>query len=315
MSLGEALEPLPIMESLGKKDKSAKKNKSKDREHKRKRKHREGDEPGRHKSKKHRIDKRAGKSDSNAAVTESADSPFHVQTASMYLPLAPISLRQPLEGMCAEHLSPLILTHYPPLNGVILSYSSPRMSGHPYKDDGPDVLLKCIDDYAATFAWVTAEFLLFKPQRGGWLEGRINLQNEGHLGLVCWNLFNASIERQRLPKDWMWVGGDDVDNSSDNKDGRQAEESIGYYADSLGNKIEGLIRFRVKDIESSHDRERGFVSIEGTMLDEDEERKLLEKEISRKNRKNLVGGRLGDLRTLGATSLGLTVDHADGSLW
>jgi DNA-directed RNA polymerase I subunit RPA43 len=311
MSLGEDPGSLAVMEPPRKKHKSDKKHKSKDREGKtkRKREHGEDDRSVRHKSKKHRTEKHASKAAPNTAAV---DSPFHVQTASMYLPLAPISQRQPLEGMCAEHLSPLILTYYPPLSGVILSYSDARLSERPYRDDGRDVLVKCVDEYAVGFAWATAEFLLFKPRRGRWLEGHIVLQNEGHLGLVCWNLFNASIERQRLPRDWKWVGARDVESSSDSENGRRAEEGIGHYADAAGNKIEGLIRFRVKDVESSHDRERGFVSIEGTMLDEEDERKLLEQESSRQDRRDLVGRRLGGSRALGATRLRMPVEHPDG---
>jgi DNA-directed RNA polymerase I subunit RPA43 len=298
------------MESPSLKHKSEKKHKSKEGK-KRKRDHEDGEDSRRHKSKKHRKHKSKEESQPNSATRDSGNalsSPFHIQTASIYLPLAPISQRQPLEGMCAEHLSPLILTYYPPLGGVILSYSNPRMSEQPFEDDGNNILLQCVDEYGAAFAWTTAEFLLFKPQRGGWLEGYINLQNEGHLGLVCWNLFNASIERQRLPKDWKWVGleGPAKANEAFTGKGQYAEDGMGYFVDGQGNKIEGTIKFRVKDIESSHDRERGFLSIEGTMLEDAAEKEVLERDLlSRLNSKGLAGRRLGGSKALGATSLGV----------
>lgn len=280
-------------------------------EKKRKRTH---DEDGhKHKSKKHRSEKPVEVEEialekADGPVTETnadfpEESPFHVQTSSLYLPLAPISQRTPIEGICAEHLSPLILTYYPPFHGVVLSYNNPRLSEEPYKNDGSHVLMKSIDEYAVSWAWVTAEFLLFKPTRGGWLEGYVNLQNEGHLGIVCWNLFNASIERQRLPKDWKWIGTEDLDGDG------YAEDGVGYYVDGAGIKIDGIVKFRVKDIESSHDRERGFLSIEGTMLDDKDENELLEQENAiNNNDKTMIGRRLGGARALGATSLGIVAD-------
>jgi DNA-directed RNA polymerase I subunit RPA43 len=295
-----APEPLTATpSSKSNKPRSEKKTKSKE-DKKRKRDHTEDSD--RHKSKKHRT--KEAVTSNMKIIDEPSESPFHTQTSTLYLPLSPISQRQPLEGMCAEHLSPLILTYYPPLSGVILSYSNPRLAEQPFQDDGSETLLKSIDEFGVGFAWVTAEFLLFKPERGGLLEGYINLQNEGHLGIVCWNLFNASIERQRLPKDWNWIGVEETE-----ADGQYANEGIGYYVDGTGAKIDGTIKFRVKDIESSADRERGFLSIEGTMLDSKDENELLDQEASsRKRGRDGSGRRLGGSRALGATSLGIPIE-------
>ncbi|KAL3426877.1 DNA-dependent RNA polymerase i subunit a43 [Phlyctema vagabunda] len=174
-------------------------------------------------------------------MTSPNESPFHVQTCSLYLPLAPVSQRFPLEGLCAEYISTLILTYYPPFSGVVLSYSNPRMSEVPYGDDGDSILLKSIDEYAVSWAWLTADFLLFKPKKGAELEGYVNLQNEGHLSIVCWNLFNASIERRRLPADWKWVR---VDEEAPAEGAKVGEDGIGYYVDGKGKRIEGSIKFR-----------------------------------------------------------------------
>lgn len=225
-------------------------------------------------------------------------SSFHTQTSSLYLPLSPISQLHPLKGICAEHLSPLILTYYPPFHGVVLSYSNVHLSEHPSTSAPGNTLARSVDEYAASFVWVTADFLILEPQRGGWIEGWINLQNEGHLGLVCWNLFNASIERKWLPKSWKWIGagmapgqdkrskklGNTVEEStSQEADADGANEGQGYFEDGYGNKIEGAIRFRVRDIESSQasDKEKGFLSIEGALLSEQEEEDLLAQESAR----------------------------------
>jgi DNA-directed RNA polymerase I subunit RPA43 len=299
------------MDSKKNKSKGDKKHKSTHGEKKRKRDLRE--DGSKSNSKKHKSDKTVPSTTSNLLEAHSTISPFHIQTCSLYLPLAPVSQKYPVEGICAEHLSPLILTYYPPFNGVVLSYSNPRLSEKPYGNDGVDVVLNNIDEYAVSWAWTTAEFLLFKPEKGAWLEGYINLQNEGHLGLVCWNLFNASIERKRLPPDWEWKDVSQMENPEDVGAGETyAQDGVGYYVDGAGNKIEGTIRFRVKEIESSHDRERGFLSIEGTMLSMDDEDRLAQDEKNgTEPTRESAGRRLGGARALGATSLGVPVENED----
>jgi DNA-directed RNA polymerase I subunit RPA43 len=296
--------PIFKMGSEKQRSKSKTKHKSTHGEKKRKRDHGEDG----HKSKKQKSDK--APSQASALEIAAPASPFHVQTASLYLPLAPISQKYPLEGLCVEHISPLILTYYPPFNGVLLSYSNPRLSEKAFKDDGESVLLQNIDEYAVSWAWVTAEFLLFKPEKGALLEGYVNLQNQGHLGIVCWNLFNASIESKRLPSDWKWKDVSEMRNGEDAVAGETyAEEGPGFWVDGEGNKVEGMVEFRVREIESSHDRERGFLSIEGTMLSEEDEDELVQSErAGARSTRDSAGRLLGGSRALGATSLGNNVE-------
>lgn len=297
------------MESKTHKSKSEKKSKSTDHgEKKRKRDHTEDGKDGvKSKTKKHKSSNTTTTTTESPVINEQEASPFHLQTSSLYLPLAPVSQKFPLEGICAEHLSPLLLTYYPPFNGVVLSYNNVRLAEKPYGNDGTDVLLQNIDEYAVSWAWVTAEFLLFRPAKGTLLEGYVNLQNEGHVGMVCWNLFNASIERKRLPPDWTWVDVSEMQNAEDAEAGETyAEDGRGYYVDGEGKRVDGTIKFRVKEIESSHDRERGFLSIEGTLLDEEAEEELALSEVSEKSRDS-AGRRLGGAKALGATSLGVPI--------
>ncbi|KAL8830913.1 MAG: hypothetical protein Q9170_005515 [Blastenia crenularia] len=236
----------------------------------------------------------------NSSVTPEIPraSSFYLQTSSMYLPLSPIAQNCPLEGLCAEHLSPLILTYYPPLRGTILSYHNPRLSTTSQQDStlSASVLAHAIDEHAAPHIWLTAEFLLLRPKKGDIIEGWINLQNEGNIGLVCWNFFNASIERKRLPKDWKWkAGGLDIKRSKKKLKGserdkggidRDPSEGItevkglddaeGHFRDGDQKKIKGLLQFTVKDVETSRNSggDHGFLSIEGTLLDEIAERDM-----------------------------------------
>lgn len=297
--------PTSNMGSEKHRSKADKKHKSTHGEKKRKRDNEEDEQKS--KSKKHKSDKAA--SQTSLLDNTSSASPFHLQTASLYLPLAPVSQKYPLEGLCAEHVSPLILTYYPPLNGVLLSYSNPRLSEKPFKDDGESVLLQSIDEYAVSWAWLTAEFLLFKPEKGALLEGYVNLQNQGHLGIVCWNLFNASVESKRLPSSWKWKDVSEMRNGKGTQAGETYAEGPGFWVDGEGDKVEGMVKFRVREIESSHDRERGFLSIEGTMLSDEDEDELAQTERKRTpNARDAAGRRLGGLGALGATSLGVTME-------
>lgn len=77
-------------------------------------------------------------------------------------------------------------------------------------------------------------------------------------------------------------------------DKSRAGNSEGYFVDGQGNKVEGMLRFRVKDYESapSTDRERGFLSIEGSLLNDDEDKKV-DAEDKAKAKSKGKGRRLG----------------------
>lgn len=212
----------------------------------------------------------------------SSKSPFVQHTSSFYLALSPIAHQFPLEGLCAEHISPLLLTYYPPMKGVVLSYSDPRLSESPEvgskiaksKDD-KTVLGRSVDEYAVTYVWLTVELLVFKPQRGTVLEGYVNLQNESILGLICYNYFNAGIERSRLPKDWQWVA-DEAQEESGEMSRKGRRDAAGHYVNADGNKVEGKIVFKVKDFEATAGAETGSgsINIYGTLLVESEDKQV-----------------------------------------
>ena len=216
-------------------------------------------------------------------------SPFVEETTSFYLALSPCAYNFPLEGLCAEHISPLLLTYYPPLKGVVMCYRNPRLSEHPSDEQRPQasssqeakvVLSKSIDEYAVTYVWLTAEFTVFRPQRGTYLEGHVNLQNESILGLVCYNYFNAGIERSRLPKDWRWVGEESQQSEGQQKHLKQGE---GYFVNGKGNQVEGRLVFMVRDFEATAGSEMGMdsINIHGTLLSKKDDRRLDDDERQR----------------------------------
>lgn len=299
----------------------------------------------------------------SAASADQADnkSPFVEETISFYLPLSPIANDFAIQGLCAEHISPLLLTYYPPLRGFLLSYSNPRLSNtaHPahisdstHSDPGTasgtedlqiaHVLSRANDEYGVTLTWLIADFVVLRPTPGTVVKGHVRLQNEKYLGLVCYNFFNATIERRRMPKEWKWVPGgsvqapttsdalkvaagnrskansrgketaQDVDSSdsssvvsSDSEadsssedatrsipntdmhvsndtshadDAAEADETLtaGHFVSANGTKVEGVLEFTIKNYECapSNERERGFISLEGTLLKEKDDKKV-----------------------------------------
>ena len=229
-------------------------------------------------SKKHKKDEKKARFavqpiEPNKALIEQ-HSPFVKQTTSFYLPLSPCAYDFPLEGLCAEHISPLLLTYHTALKGVLLSYENPRMSEHPdggihidRSKDAKQVLSRSVDEYAVTYVWLTAEFTVFKPRRGTYLEGFVNVQNESMLGLVCYNYFNAMIERDKLPKDWKWVDDGEEEVHGQKRKKRQAIQGAGHFEDDAGKEVEGKLVFMVEDFDANAGSENGTgtISIVGTL--------------------------------------------------
>ncbi|KAF2721376.1 hypothetical protein K431DRAFT_284974 [Polychaeton citri CBS 116435] len=245
----------------------------------------------------------AGPASQSVATTKVIDdsdleshSPYIQKTASLYLALSPVAYHFPLEGLCAEYLSPLLLTYYAPLEGVVLSYSNHRLSEHPSQgvitrsnaETKKPVLSRSVDEYAVTYVWLTADFTLFRPSKGTVLEGYVNLQNEGILGLMCYNYFNTGIERNRLPPDWKWIS-----NGGESLEGKKRKVKAdapgdGYFVDGSGQNVEGRIVFRVRDFEAGVQSETGTgtINILGSLLSEAEDRKVDIEERERGKKKS-----------------------------
>jgi len=309
----------------------------------RKRKHKSQDSTS---TKKRKSDEKKSKSKSNSstksknAATKQTqtvpDSPYTLTTATLYLPLSPISISptHALASLLAEHLSPLLLTYYPPLKGIVLAYSNASISSTPpnasssaqSQDPSPQplTLATSANEYGVLYVYLTATFLVFRPQRGQILEGWVNVQSEGFLGAVVLNLFSVGIERKRLPTNWKWIPpgeegptanktDDESESDAPNKnfdpekehftpvslasdanplsettpnpapEGKEEgedESAEGYFQSVSGHRVRGTVRFRVLDIDviPGTDRDRGFMSIEGSMLSPEEEERVVEDE-------------------------------------
>ena len=307
-----------------------KKFRKEEKKRKRKEQHSEQTSPTKkHRSKKP-VDDSAPIEQTSHSKETAETSPFFEQTTSLYLPLSPICQQYPLQGICAEHLSPLLMTFYPPLDGVLLSYTNPKLAerapGVIDEEEEEPVLAQSVNEYAVSYVWVTAAFLMFRPQRGCRIEGWINLQNEGNIGLVCYNYFSASIEHKRLPKDWRWVGPSrngprmKLLKQADSTEESSAETHVaglgnldGHFVDGRGKKVGGLLTFTVKDMEASRnaDRENAFISIEGTMLSATEEKELRERDFNEANKRSAM--RLEASQNVDYTMSGALNGQIDGA--
>ncbi|OTB00966.1 hypothetical protein M426DRAFT_323855 [Hypoxylon sp. CI-4A] len=249
--------------------------------------------------------------------------PFFTQTVSQYLPLYPSGLIQPIEGFANQHLRLLLNRYVPSFRGVLLDYRNPRVGEAPGKGALTEksatedvVLLESINEYAVTFGWMTVEVDLFRPTRGAWMEGTVNLQGEGHIGVVCWDMFNASIEAGRMPRGWRWIdllskGKENGKNKNKNKEKTAEEASLptpepledpeddttqihttGYWVDENGARIRGgaKLYFRIKHYEVGVSGDYGYLSIEGTMLSEDDEKAKYTEEMEVLRRRRLRNG-------------------------
>jgi DNA-directed RNA polymerase I subunit RPA43 len=159
------------------------------------------------------------RSPSPSILDDTTPSPFHSVRLSLYLPLSAISLSPStaLSSLQAEHLSPLLLTYYAPIRGIVLAFTDTSLSStRPNPSSPPDatsqiqtstaVLAHCADDYGASYTWLTTTFLVFRPTPGETLSGWINVASDGFVGLISYNYFQSGVAKTRIPKDWRWVG-------------------------------------------------------------------------------------------------------------
>ncbi|KAJ4404462.1 hypothetical protein N0V85_004863 [Neurospora sp. IMI 360204] len=241
--------------------------------------------------------------------TDDADFPFYTQVHSLYVPFYPRGFDKPLTNVAAQHLEPLLNHYSPVLRGVLLRYTNLNLSERPVQasvinppTDETPALLRSVDEYAVGFAYLTFDAHMFKPARGKWMEGIVQLQSEGHIGVQCWGRFNASIEAKRLPKGWKWVdlkGDKSYNQQAEEEDQLDGEElqvveqvhTTGYWVDASGKKVSGKVRFRIKNFDVGLAGDYGYLSLEGTFLNDEDERALQneERELERKRRSRQSG--------------------------
>ncbi|KAJ6779828.1 hypothetical protein PWT90_10932 [Aphanocladium album] len=219
--------------------------------------------------------------------------PFFSQTVSLYEPIYPIGWAQPVTNCEFHYLRHLQNKYVPSLRGVLMNYKNVTLGDQPSRagaasNDDEETTLKSQREYGVGFGWITADVDLFVPSRGAWMEGSVNLQTEGHIGVVCFGKFNASIEARRLPPSWKWVSNEDPEAEGmeetasivapDEHGVVHQIHSTGFWVDANGDKVKGKIRFRIRNFDVGVSGETTYLSLEGTMLDKASEKTLVQQE-------------------------------------
>ncbi|GEQ72130.1 hypothetical protein JCM33374_g5816 [Metschnikowia sp. JCM 33374] len=215
--------------------------------------------------------KRKANKSSNAVNAKGQSECFRVVRTSMYVSLAPCHIMNPVNGVKAQHLDPMIMTYFPKARGVVLSYFNINLQSKDTSDESSNVLLaKVTDSSAFSFTWITVDLLIWYPQIGDLLEGFVYMQTASHIGLLVHDTFNASIKYRNIPQDWEFVPSqaDEYAESEDAPENSSSKfKSFGYWTDASGTKIEGKVSFIVKAIHTSGK----MLSIEGTLLSPESE--------------------------------------------
>jgi DNA-directed RNA polymerase I subunit RPA43 len=188
------------------------------------------------------------------------------------------------------------LTYYPPLDGIVLSYSNVRLSEHPEPSsihvtptatNPAPVLAKAVDSFTVSFVWLSAEFLVIRPRKDAMVKAWVSYQAPSQLSLVFVNLISVTIRAAHLPRAWKFVqdfGDDDGDaaqsqsplqSQSKRKKQQKGDGGQGYFVDGDGVKVEGFIVARIVDFEmvtTKAERRNGLLKIEASLVSEEEGR-------------------------------------------
>ncbi|KAJ8143724.1 hypothetical protein OY671_003153 [Metschnikowia pulcherrima] len=212
------------------------------------------------------LKKRRLNKSSNVVNAKGQSECFRVVRTSMYVSLAPCHITNPVNGVKAQHLDPLIMTYFPKARGVVLSYFNVNLQSKDSSEEGSEALLaKVTESSAFAFMWITVDLLIWHPQLGDLLQGYVYMQTASHIGLLVHDTFNASIKFRNIPQDWEFVPSqaDEVGESEDASQTSSSKfKSFGYWTDASGTKVEGKVSFSVKAIYTSGK----MLSIEGTLL-------------------------------------------------
>jgi DNA-directed RNA polymerase I subunit RPA43 len=213
---------------------------------------------------------------------------FHKVTTHLYVSLAPVHTHEPLKGIKQQHLDPLLMSYFPPAEGVVLAHYNLKLCGQDEKssqDEDRPVMARIMYDSPFAYMWISVDLLVWKPMPGDVLEGWINLQSPSHIGLLVHDTFNVTIKRDAIPKGWVFIpnqadddnvgeDADEEDNTNDKGSSNQSgPRSLGHWIDETGSRIDGKLRFTVKSLNVS----ARIVSVQGSLLKPGEVREDLTK--------------------------------------
>jgi len=133
-------------------------------------------------------------------------SPFSRATLTLTVPLPPAYLGSELQGVrCA--LSELLVKFCPALGGVLLAHGQPRLasSGQYVSSHGGGLALgRIYEELPLVHVRASAEALLFRPELGQVLHGRVASVSSGHVGLLVAGLFNATVHADDMASGYAY---------------------------------------------------------------------------------------------------------------
>ncbi|KAI7848201.1 hypothetical protein BDC45DRAFT_524007 [Circinella umbellata] len=201
------------------KEEKKRKSKSQDKDKKEKKKQKTS---SKHSHKQH--DKKVDSSSSpviTQQTTTTTYSSFSEIVTQIYLHLAPMWAENATEGVI-EQLNAFLMKFVPQFDGIVLAHSNLEL----LTDKG-----KILYDSPFCHFFVRVKFLVWKPQKGTKLVGRINLQSQDHIGLLIYGTFNASIPSKSIPSDtFEWRASETesepvaTDNNNDDDESNEDDE-------------------------------------------------------------------------------------------
>ncbi|EDK36716.1 hypothetical protein PGUG_00814 [Meyerozyma guilliermondii ATCC 6260] len=189
---------------------------------------------------------------------------FKKFTTELYVSLAPCFINDPINGIKAQHLDPLVMTYFPKAKGVVIAYSNLKLSPENKTtdtDDNPIYVSTVSNSSPFTYLWVTVDLLIWQPNAGDIIEGYSYMQTASHIGLLVHDTFNATIKKLNIPAEWRFVPSQ-VDEYAESEQDTGKFKSFGYWVDENDVKIEGKIKFTVKSVHASG----RVVSLAGTLI-------------------------------------------------
>ncbi|KAI0066148.1 hypothetical protein BV25DRAFT_1797566 [Artomyces pyxidatus] len=155
-----------------------------------------------------------------------ADSEFRTVSASVVLTVPPVFASKPRDG-AEEMLDSLIMRYEPTLRGVVLSHSNMQFLQNVGVVKGDSPFAVCNVGFDA---------MLWSPELGMKLTGRVNLSSPDHVSLLVHRTFNVSIPRHHIPSEqWEFEYGP-AENDPEFGEGATAVEEAVPDAAEEGNE-------------------------------------------------------------------------------
>ncbi|KAH8553322.1 hypothetical protein BGW37DRAFT_257619 [Umbelopsis sp. PMI_123] len=202
------------------------------------------------------------------AKPRSEFSAFSEVSIRLYIHLAPMWVNKPIEGV-NEQLNAFLMKYIPEVDGVVVAHSGLRMEAA----DG-----RIMYDCPFSHFFIRVKLLVWKPNKGEKLVGKINLQSPDHIGLLIYGTFNASIPREHISQthfEWRASAEEERQPETEEAEGssEETEKQYEYTKSEFGEWVtkatgqgvgqnDGILEFSVVNLVSAND----ILTVTGALL-------------------------------------------------